>query len=192
MENDAISRRLFLIRSLAGVSSGWLLARLPQILDAQEHMHKVAASEAPLTFEFFSARQAAEVDAIAARIIPGDETPGAREAHVVYFIDRALSTFDKEKQPLYLKGLRQLSARRRGLRSRAATFAALAPRQQDRLLKEIENGKFFQAVRTHTIMGFLAEPKYGGNYDFAGWKLIGFQDQFFYKPPFGFYDAEAK
>ena len=35
---------------------------------------------------------AAEIEAIAARIIPSDATPGAREAGVVYFIDRALST----------------------------------------------------------------------------------------------------
>ena len=29
----------------------------------------------------------------------------------------------------------------------------------------------------------------GGNKDKVGWKLIGFQDDFLYKPPFGYYDA---
>jgi hypothetical protein len=39
-------------------------------------------------------------------------------------------------------------------------------------------------------MGFLAKPEYGGNYNRAGWKLIGFEDQMTYQPPFGYYDAE--
>ena len=34
--------------------------------------------------------------------------------------------------------------------------------------------KFFEAVRFHTIIGFLADPKYGGNRDYAGWKVIGY------------------
>ena len=33
---------------------------------------------------------------------------------------------------------------------------------------------------------------YGGNYDKVGWKLIGFQDDFYFKPPFGYYDREYK
>ena len=24
-----------------------------------------------------------------------------------------------------------------------------------------------------------------------GWKLLGFEDQFYYAPPFGYYDAQA-
>ena len=38
-------------------------------------------------------------------------------------------------------------------------------------------------------MGFFSNPEYGGNHDLVGWKLIGFEDRFFYKPPFGYYDA---
>ena len=45
---------------------------------------------------------------MAAQIIPTDETPGAREAGVVYFVDRALTTFDVDQQPLYSAGLREL------------------------------------------------------------------------------------
>jgi gluconate 2-dehydrogenase gamma chain len=192
MEKEDISRRLFLIRSLAGVSAGWLLAKLPDIQAAQEHVHKASQTEAPLKFEFFTPEQAADVEAIAARIIPSDETPGAREARVVYFIDRALTTFDRQQQPLYIKGLKQLDARRRLMWSGRSSFAALGPEQQDKLLRRIEKGKFFEAVRTHTVMGFLCDPGRGGNHDLAGWKLLGFEDQFFYKPPFGYYDAEAR
>ena len=41
-------------------------------------------------------------------------------------------------------------------------------------------------------MGFLANPEYGGNYEQAGWKHIGFEDRFFFTPPFGFYDRDYK
>jgi gluconate 2-dehydrogenase gamma chain len=58
------------------------------------------------------------------------------------------------------------------------------------LLTLIDKTDFFELVRLHTIMGFLAKPEYGGNHSHAGWKLIGFDDQMTYKPPFGYYDAE--
>ena len=43
---------------------------------------------------------------------------------------------------------------------------------------------FFTMLRTHTIEGMFADPIYGGNKDFAGWKLIGFPgaQPFFTKP----------
>src|SRR5947207_2846388 len=35
-------------------------------------------------------------------------------------------------------------------------------------------GAFFNTVRTHTMEGMFADPIYGGNKDFAGWRLVGF------------------
>jgi len=32
----------------------------------------------------------------------------------------------------------------------------------------------FNTIRTHTIEGMFADPVYGGNKDFAGWRLVGF------------------
>ena len=29
-------------------------------------------------------------------------------------------------------------------------------------------------MRTHTMEGMFADPLYGGNKDFAGWRLVGF------------------
>jgi hypothetical protein len=37
----------------------------------------------------------------------------------------------------------------------------------------------------------FASPKHGGNFNKAGWKLIGFEDTLNFKPPFGYYDAAA-
>ena len=50
-----------------------------------------------------SRAQAADVDAMAAQIIPTDSTPGAREARVVQFIDRALVTFEDKRKPDYTR-----------------------------------------------------------------------------------------
>ena len=33
---------------------------------------------------------------------------------------------------------------------------------------------FFATNRFHALLGFIADPKYGGNRDYAGWKLMGF------------------
>lgn len=63
-------------------------------------------------------------------------------------------------------------------------FAKLTADQQDQMLHALEGGKvdlgdipsktFFNLLWQNTQEGFLADPAYGGNRDFAGWKLIGF------------------
>lgn len=192
MENQDDSRRMFLIKSLTGVSAAWLALRLPEIVAAQEHAHHAAQSSEPTRFEFFTPEQAAEVEAVAAQIIPTDDSPGAREAKVIYFIDRALTTFDKDKQPLYVKGLKELQSKQRKAVKSAAKFSQLSSEQQIKVLKAFEKNEFFELVRSHTIMGFLTDPSYGGNHDKVGWKLIGFKDDFYFRAPFGYYDREYK
>jgi len=187
---DETSRRLFLIRSLTGLSSAWLALRLPEIVAAQEHAHHIAQLTTPEKFEFFSPEQAKEVEAIAAQIIPTDDTPGAREAHAIYFIDRALTTFDKDKQAVYAKGLKELQTRQKKMFPKSTSFSDLKSDQQIALLKKIEKTPFFNLVRAHTVVGCFCDPEYGGNFNGAGWKLIGFEDKFNYKPPFGYYDRE--
>ncbi len=186
MDKEEIPRRMFLIRSCAGVSAAWLSAYWPEVFAAGQHAHEAAKSDTPVKFEFFTAEQALEVEAVAAQIIPTDSTPGAREARVIYFIDRALVTFDKDKQPLYQKGLAALQAKAKN------KFSDLSSAQQTKLLMGIQLTGFFQQARAHTIMGFFANPEYGGNYERAGWKHIGFEDQHYFKPPFGFYDREHR
>ena len=60
-----------------------------------------------MKFGFFTPEQALEVEAMAAQIIPTDETPGAREARVINFIDRALTTFAKNNQASLHEGHRR-------------------------------------------------------------------------------------
>ena len=190
LKKHGSSRRSFLAGSAAGLSSSWIASNWSGILAAQEHAQNAAVS-APRKFEFFSPEQAAEVEAVAAQIIPTDDTPGARESGAVYFIDRALTTFDRERQVVYTQGLPNLQAKTRELFPNATKFSGLHAEQQTQVLKAIEKTPFFAQVRTHTITGFLANPEYGGNQNEAGWKLIGFDGKFRYEPPFGYYDAET-
>lgn len=39
---------------------------------------------------------------------------------------------------------------------------------------EIASQLFFETVRAHTIIDFLADPAYGGNRDYAGWMVTGY------------------
>jgi len=177
--------------SISGLSSAWLALHWPSILQAERHAHSMAQATGTPKFEFFSAEQALEVEAIASQIIPSDDGPGAREARTVYFIDRALTTFEREKQSLYPQGLNQLEFKTHEMFPGTQKFSSLNSAQQIQLLRAVEKTDFFETVRVHTIMGFLANPEYGGNYNNIGWKTIGFEDQFFYEPPFGYYDAES-
>jgi len=63
-------------------------------------------------------------------------------------------------------------------------FAALSGADQDAVLHGLESGDikladvpakaFFTMLLKNTVEGFLADPMYGGNRNFAGWKLVGF------------------
>ncbi|MBA0087885.1 MAG: gluconate 2-dehydrogenase subunit 3 family protein, partial [Acidobacteria bacterium Pan2503] len=107
----SVSRRRFLAQGAGGLSAVWVSAHWPALLAAATHARHAAQSAAPAKFEFFAAEEAKEIDAITSRIIPSDETPGAHEAGVVYFIDRGLTTFDVDNQKTYREGLPELQAR---------------------------------------------------------------------------------
>jgi len=189
MSTKRKSRRSFLVDSVAGLNAAWVAANYPSILAAQEHVQKATKAGQLPRLAVFTEAQAAEIEAMAAQIIPTDETPGAREAHCVYFIDRALSTFARDNQAAYIQGLQELQAKTRQLYPNAEKFSALTSEQQIKTLTAIEKTPFFNLVRTHTVIGFLSRPVHGGNYDKIGWKLIGYDDSLNHKPPFGYYDA---
>src|ERR1700693_4875098 len=132
---------------------------------------------------WFNPADAAEIKAIAAQIIPDDNTPGAGTAGVIWFIDRSLAGFDQDKQELYKSGLSETQAKRAELFPGSPSIASLTNDQQIALLKAIEKSEFFQQVRLHTILGFFRQP--------IGLKFLGIEHQMHYEPPFGYYDAEG-
>ena len=191
MSTTKPSRRSFLVSSATGLNAAWIAANYPGILSAQEHVRQATQAGQLPKLTVLSEAQAAEIEAMTARIIPADETPGAREAHCVYFIDRALSTFARASQPAYIKGLEDLQAKTRQLYPDAAKFSTLAAESQVKVLTAMEKTPFFTMVRNHTVIGFFAHPVHGGNQDKIGWKLIGYDDSLNHKSPFGFYDEQA-
>lgn len=173
-----MDRREFVGRSALLGMTFWLLWNVPR----PKALRAAAGSTEPLVF---SEEEWRTVEAITARIIPTDHDPGAIEANCVNFIDKALANEDAEWLPMYTEGLaamNRLAADRFGAR-----FAELEPDRQDEILAALESGRFagwspasvqpeefFETVRSHTIIGFLADPKYGGNRDYVGWKLAGY------------------
>ena len=190
MSTKGRSRRSFLVDSVTSLNAAWVAANYHGILAAQEYVRQTTQAGQLPRLAFFTDEQAAEIEAMTAQIIPTDETPGAREARCLYFIDRALSTFARSSQPAYIQGLRELQAKTRQLYPDAGKFSALTSAQQIKTLIEIEKTPFFNMVRTHTVIGFLARPVHGGNYGKIGWTLIGYDDSLNHKPPFGYYDAQ--
>jgi gluconate 2-dehydrogenase gamma chain len=142
-------------------------------------------------FTYFDPATAAEIQAVAGQIIPDDETPGADGAGVIWFIDRALAGYDADNRELYKRGLAEMQSKRTEMFPGSSSIARLSKDQQIQLLRSTEKTEFFQMVRYHTILGFFGHPKYGGNRDQVGWKLIGVEYAMQYQPPFGYYDAEA-
>jgi gluconate 2-dehydrogenase gamma chain len=140
-------------------------------------------SAAPLVF---SAQEWQTVDAIAARIVPSDDgTPGAREAGCVNFIDKALAHEEAASRPAYTAGLVAVDGV--AMEAHGESFAALSAARQDALLEALQDGTavgwseaagpspdFFETLRVHTLTGFLADPKYGGNRNWVGWKHVGY------------------
>ena len=189
--SDTISRRAF-VAAAGAAGSVWLLADPQLVHAALAHAGAVAATPPPYQFAALTAVQAADLEAIAMRIFPSDGTPGAKEAGVIHFMDKALATFAAPQKPQLLMGLDDLNKKVAGKWPGQTSFAALQPQQQDELLKEIEQGPFFGQLRFATVVGMFANPSYGGNQNQAGWKLLGFEAHGVFQPPFGYYDAEAQ
>lgn len=193
---DLQHRRTFL-RAAIAAGTAWAAADLSQVEEAlawaaeQSTRGHGAGSAAGNTsgasgFTALTKVQADVVEAMTARILPAvDGRPGAREAGAIRFIDRALATFNAAQKPLYVEGVAALNTRA------GASFATLPPARQDELLREIEQTPFFQSVRFDTLIGTFALPSWGGNRDFAGWRLLGVEHQPFFQAPFGYYDANA-
>jgi gluconate 2-dehydrogenase gamma chain len=132
---------------------------------------------------FLNRVEAATLDAMAARILPGDAgDPGAHEAQAVVFIDRSLAGFLREQQTPYRVGLRSLDAHTNERYGRP--FRALDAAEQDAVLADLDRralseepddlGHLFAVVREHVVQGFFCDPSHGGNRDGVGWRTVGF------------------
>jgi hypothetical protein len=207
MNSSQTARREFLLRTGGAAAAAWLSAQWPSVLAAAQHAHDAVKSPGTAHFEVLTPEQARNVEAIASQIIPSDELPGAREAGVVFFIDRALKTFASQDLLLYQQGLAEVDELTGEKFPGVKTFADAAPDQQEAVMVELEervsaspkqprvrrqlgSPDFVDTIWQHTVLGFLVDPEGGGNRDYAGWKAIDRDPAHSFSPPFGFYDKD--
>jgi len=187
------SRRGFIAAAGGALAAAWLTADAPKLLAAAAHATRAARARPPAPFQFLTPDQAEDLDAATSQLMPSDDLPGAREAHVVHFIDTALATWQKDQRPVFAKGLAELRKRAVKQNASAKSFAALADEQRHAVIASMEKDKhqFFFTLRAATLAGMFANPQYGGNFNKQGWKLLGFDDRYSWVAPFGWYDANA-
>ncbi len=183
------SRRAFFRSSGSILSGSWLAYQLPAVFAISELACKAQLDSAPL--QALNNVEALELEAIAAQIFPTDETPGAREAGVIHFIDQViLNGMDEDEEAILRQGVIDLQTSVGDMFPTIGRFSALSNERQIEYLRSVENTRFFQLMRNLTLTGMFAHPKYGGNKDKIGWKHLGFEDRHVWQPPFGYYDEQ--
>ncbi len=189
MNPEALTRRLFLQGSGSLAGSMIVRAGIPTFIAVSQAA--CTAKEETAVFENLSSAEAREVIAIAARILPTTDTPGATEAGAVYFFDKAFGTyFSAMREP----ARQMLAGFQAGIPSAypgAEFFSDLSADDQDAYLKSVEQTPFFQGARFMTLAGVFGMSMHGGNRDNIGWKLVGMDGPpHAWVHPFGHYDTE--
>lgn len=189
MSSEALSRRLFLKGSGTLAGSALMRAGLPTFVAVSQAA--CSARDEAAAFEYLGDAEAREFNAIAARIFPTTDTPGATEAGAIHFIDRSLGTIfadiadDLRRQMADFQG--SVADRYPG----AERFSDLDEADQDAYLETVEDSAFFGEMRFLTLAGVFAMSSYGGNRDNVGWRLVGMDGPpHAWTHPFGEYDAE--
>jgi gluconate 2-dehydrogenase gamma chain len=111
--------------------------------------------------------------------------PGAVEAGVPEYLDHWLTHRSFHLVGKYMAhGARHLDGTAR--KEYGKPFVGCTGEQQDATLKafadgDVKAGKFdgnvfFRQLMEMTLEGYLSDPKYGGNRNRAGWRLIGIPD----------------
>jgi hypothetical protein len=117
---------------------------------------------------YLTPSQLAIASAIADRIIPRTDTPGAADVGVPAFIDLLYGEFMTEaERQLLTTGLADVEAT--AVSAHAAAFPKLAAERQDVLLRGIakaEQGRdqsFFALIRSATVLGYFTSEEVGRN-----------------------------
>lgn len=134
-------------------------------------------------FRFFTSEETHCIIAFCEQIIPRDESPGATDAEVIYYIDRQLSGVFHYDQETYRNGIKNLQGYCN--KKYGKTFENIAFDEQTELLKKLESNQlnemdwvlgkpaeFFNLVRSHTMQGFYGSPIHGGNKDYISFEML--------------------
>ena len=189
-QNDAEFARRSFLRLLGGTLGASCLALNWSEIAVAAKQAATDSSSGSRSLQFLTPAEAADVEAICAQIIPTDSTPGAREAGVLLFVDRALLSFFAHQAGTFRSGLADFQGACLKWRPQTSSYSALPPAQQIEFLHTVEHTQFFDSLRLLTVIGMFSMPAYGGNRDGVGWKLLGFEDLHVFQPPFGYYDRD--
>jgi hypothetical protein len=181
------SRRSFLKSGGTVFGASWVAINMPLILSAGELAE--VNQQAGAAYENLSPGEAVELGAWVNQIIPPDDTPGAAEIGVVYFIDAALGGFMSNAAPTLRQGLEEFQQKIKLSFPQINRFSELSFAQQTEMLKSVEDTPLFGMLHFMTLCGMFCLPSYGGNREDAGWNLLGFDHRHAWQPPFGYYDA---
>ena len=152
-------------------------------MDLDRRLFTFAALSAPLyagPWVLFTVEEAGLIEALLAQIVPADDSPGAREAGVAFYIDKQLAGPLKRFAPTYREAIPRFRQACREAMGREFTELPFA--EQTAFLKQVEAGhppglaSFFAMLVDHTMQGFYGSPEHGGNRDEASWKMLGITD----------------
>jgi gluconate 2-dehydrogenase gamma chain len=135
------------------------------------------------SYRFFTPEEALCIIAFCEQIIPKDESLGATDAGVIYYIDRQLSGVFNYYQDTYRNGIKRLQSCCSGKFSKK--FESLSANDQLGLMRLLESNElnetewpggnpseFFNLVRSHTMQGFYGSPIHGGNKEFMSFEML--------------------
>lgn len=163
MDSFALTRREAIRRTALILGMAISPSILTGLMSAQ-----VAQGAARATPKYLNAQQLATAGALAERIIPRTDTPGALDVGVPGFIDLMVGGYmaDDEKH-IFLAGLADVEARSSATHRR--DFPRLAPAQQDALLQTLAEASqnkektFFYQLRELTLLGYFTSEPVGRN-----------------------------
>ena len=184
---------------LAGLAAAGAAASL-DLSGLASHAAALAQGRAPNVF--LSETEARILTALCDRLIPEDEFPSASQAGVINYIDLQLAGDWGKGEGLYNKEphfpgkpeqgyqlpYTPAALYRRALEAiandRQTNFLGRDAAGQDAFLTELQKGTrslgdipahvFFGMLMQNTLEGYFADPIYGGNRDYAGWRMLGF------------------
>jgi len=178
MKIDPSPRRDFLKKSILGFGGFIFLQR---------------CSMEPNYWKFFTNKEAALLEAIAAQFIPTDKDPGAKEACVVNFVDTQLTKNYIRFQERYRNGLNAFEKTCKSVMDQP--FEKLSEDKQIEFLEMTEAnevptdywkqdapGSFFRLMLSHCMQGFYGDPRHGGNCNNVSYAMIDLRVIQFYQP----------
>jgi hypothetical protein len=139
--------------------AGWMRAA-----EEQRHSHNSAAPPEPDRWtnyapKFFSSGEFSMLQAFTEILIPSDETPGAREAHVAHYIDfvtNAAAEYAPEMQKEWKSAVAWLAAQNFGAlpaSEKIALIGRMAAPERDRTVRH-EGFPTYKLIKQSTVFAF--------------------------------------